>query len=155
MRKSEWVDEGSIVLVGVRELSNATSKAGEEVADVLTLVPSSLYGKLKKTAGVNLILFSHVEKEDPAELANKIRRQQAGEPIEDDDIFDRDDDSDEEEEEYSDEEAGLTGEERQKLKKLKREEKQKKQEQKIAEARKKKQSGGGEGAGSDLDIDKI
>jgi initiation factor 1A len=152
MRKSEWVDEGSIVLIGVRELSNATAKAGEEVADILTLAHPSLYGKLKKVPGVNLILFGQVEKEDAVELAKKIKKQEAGEAIDDDDLFDRDGEDEEEDENSSDSDEGLTGEEKQKKKQLQRQERDKKRDQKIADARKKKED---KGDGSDVDIDNI
>jgi initiation factor 1A len=150
MRKSEWVDEGSIVLIGVRELSNATAKQGEEVADILTLAHSSLYGKLKKLPGVNLILFGQVEKEDAADLVKKIKKQEAGEAIDDDDLFDRD--GEEEEDDSSDSDEGLTGEEKQKKKQLQRQESDKKRDQKIADARKKKED---KGDGPEIDIDAI
>jgi len=153
MRKSEWVDEGAIVLVGVRELSNATAKQGEEVADILTLAHPSLYGKLKKVSGVNPILFGQLEKEDSAELMKKIARQNAGEEIDDDDIFDRGGEEEEDDESgSSDSEEGLTGEEKQKKKQLQRQERDKKRDQKIADARKKKEDKGGN---SDVDIDNI
>jgi initiation factor 1A len=154
MRKSEWVDEGAIVLVGVRELSNATAKQGEEVADILTLAHPSLYGKLKKLPGVNPILFGQLEKEDSAELMKKIARQNAGEEIDDDDIFDRDgeEEGDDDESESSDTEEGLTGEEKQKKKQLQRQERDKKRDLKIADARKKKED---KGDNSDVDIDNI
>ena len=64
MRKSDWVDEGSIVLVGVRSLGTATTERGQEVGDILSLVDTSLYGKLKKQEGVNPLLFTHVETEE-------------------------------------------------------------------------------------------
>lgn len=151
MRKSEWVDEGAIVLIGVRELSNATAKQGEEVADILTLAHPSLYGKLKKIPGVNPILFNQVEKEDHVELQKKIKKQEAGEAIDDDDIFDRD--GEEEDEDSSDSsDEGLTGEEKQKKKQLQRQEKDKKRDQKLADARKKKED---KGDNSDVDIDNI
>ena len=152
MRKSEWVDEGSIVLIGVREISNATSKQGEDVADILTLAHSSLYGKLKKLAGVNPILFGQVEKEDGIELAKKIKKQEAGEALDDDDLFDRDGEDEEEVDDSSDSDEELTGEERQKKKQLQRQEKDKKRDQKIADARKKKED---KGDNSDVDIDAI
>ena len=152
MRKSEWVDEGSIVLIGVREISNATSKQGEDVADILTLAHSSLYGKLKKLAGVNPILFGQVEKEDGIELAKKIKKQEAGEALDDDDLFDRDDEDEEEDDDSSDSDEELTGEEKQKKKQLQRQEKDKKRDQKIADARKKKED---KGDNSDVDIDAI
>lgn len=152
MRKSEWVDEGSIILIGVRELSNATAKQGEEVADILTLAHTSLYGKLKKLPGVNLILFGQVEKEDAVELAKKIKKQEAGEAIDDDDLFDRDGEDEEEDDDSSDSDEGLTGEEKQKKKQLQRQERDKKRDQKIADARKKKED---KGESDEIDIDKI
>ena len=155
MRKSEWVDEGAIVLLGIRELSNATAKAGKEVADILTLVSPSLYGKLKKQPGVNPLLFNQVEKQDAEEKKKRIKAQEEGKPVEDDDIFDRgaEDDEDADDEGASESEDGLTGEEKQKQKQLKREERDKKRDQKLADERKKKEGrGGGE---SDIDIDNI
>jgi initiation factor 1A len=152
MRKSEWIEEGSLVLIGVRELSNATAKQGEDVADILTLAHTSLYGKLKKVSGVNPILFGQVEKEDPFELARKIKAQEAGEAIDDDDLFDRGDEEDEEDQEENLEgDDELTGEERQKKKQLKRQERDKLRDQKIADARKKKE----QNDNSDVDVDAI
>ena len=89
MRKSDWVDEGSIVLVGVRGLGTATTERGQEVGDILSLLDTSLYGKLKKHEGVNPLLFTHVENQNDAELKKKINIQESGGDIEDDDMFER------------------------------------------------------------------
>lgn len=147
-RKSEWVDEGAIVLLGIRQLSTSTSSTSEEVADILTLVDTRLYGKLKKTEGVNILLFSHVEREDSAELRRKIKAQEEGKAIDDDDIFDRGEEDSEEEEEQE-EGDGLTGEERKKAKQQGRDEKKRKQDTKLAEARTRKEDR------DDIDIDAI
>jgi hypothetical protein len=154
MRKSEWVDEGAIVLIGIRELSNAMSKQGEEVADILTLASTGLYGKLKKVPGVNPLLFNQVEKEDQETLNKKIRAQEEGRPVDDDDVFDRDDESESEEEEEEEGEE-LTGEEKQKKKQQQREEKDKKRDQKLAAERRKKEGRDDGGGNSDVDIDAI
>jgi len=90
MRKSDWVDEGSIVLVGVRGLTTSTTERGQEVGDILSLIDITLYGKLKKQEGVNPLLFTHVENQNEAELKKKISVQEAGGDIEDDDMFERD-----------------------------------------------------------------
>jgi len=148
-RKSEWVDTGAIVLIGIRSLGMATSRVGDEVGDILNLVDTQLYGKIKKMEGVNLIIFSHIENEDVNELRRKIKAQEDGEEI-DDDLFDR---GDSDESEDSESEDGKTGEERKKEKAASRELKQKAQTQKISEARAKKTATANENG--DLDIDAI
>jgi initiation factor 1A len=153
-RKSEWVSEGSIVLIGIRELGTATTTKSEEVCDILTIVDSGVYGKLKKMDGVNILLFSSVEKDDAEERARKKKLQEEGK-AEDDDVFDRTNEDDEEgEEEESSDDEGLTGEEKQKKKQAKRELKKKKQDEKIAKGRAVKAAGGRERSDS-VDIDAI
>lgn len=102
MRKSDWVDEGSIVLIGLRGLSTATTFSSGEVADILTIVDTGIYGKLKKMEGVNPLLFTHVENQNLAELKKKIDAQESGVDI-DDDMFERDGEVSEEEEQTRDE----------------------------------------------------
>lgn len=151
-RKSEWVSEGSIVLIGIRELGTTTATKSEEVCDILTIVDTGVYGKLKKMDGVNILLFSAVEKDDAEEKARKKKLQEEGK-AEDDDVFDRDEDDEDDEEESSDDE-GLTGEEKQKKKQANRELKKKKQDEKIAKGRAVKVAGGRERSDS-VDIDAI
>jgi initiation factor 1A len=151
-RKSEWVSEGSIVLIGIRELGTTTATKSEEVCDILTIVDTGVYGKLKKMDGVNILLFSAVEKDDAEEKARKKKLQEEGK-AEDDDVFDRDEDDEDDEEESSDDE-GLTGEEKQKKKQANRELKKKKQDEKIAKGRAVKAAGGRERSDS-VDIDAI
>jgi initiation factor 1A len=86
LRKSDWVDEGSIVLIGIRELSTATTFKGGEVGDIIGIADPGTYGKLKKVPGVNPLIFMHVENVSEAEIKRKIHAQNAGEDA-DDDIF--------------------------------------------------------------------
>jgi initiation factor 1A len=88
MRKSEWVDEGAIILIGMRSLTTATAAKGQEVGDILSVVDTRIYGKLKKEPGVNPLLFTHVEGEDEASMKKKIQAMKSGEAI-DDDVFER------------------------------------------------------------------
>ena len=78
MRKSEWVDEGAIVLVGVRDM----------IGDILHLVDTRLYGKLKQLPETNPLLFTLVENEDAKALTKKIEAVECGEAL-DDEFFDR------------------------------------------------------------------
>lgn len=142
MRKSEWVDEGAVVILAVRELFNAASAGrssdAEDVGDILMTIDRGLYSKMKKKEGVNPLLFAMVEQQDASELRKKVEAQERGEAIEDD-IFDEASDSEEEEEEdSSDSDEGLTGEEKAKKKQMGREAKEKKRAQAIDAARSKK-----------------
>ena len=142
MRKSEWVDEGAIVILSLRELSNGSSSvlkgSEEEVGDILMTIDRSLYSKLKKLPGVNPLLFGNVEQQDEAEMKKKIEAQQRGEKIEDD-VFDDESEDEEEEDGSEDSDEGLTGEEKAKKKQLGREAKEKKRAQAISAARAKKE----------------
>jgi initiation factor 1A len=95
MRKSEWVDEGAIILIGMRSLTTATTVKGQEVGDILSVIDTRIYGKLKKEPGVNPLLFTHVESEDGASMKKKIDALEAGKGI-DDDVFEREGESDSE-----------------------------------------------------------
>lgn len=88
MRKSEWVDEGAIILISIRQLTTATTVKGEEIGDILSVIDTRIYGKLKKQDGVNPLLFTHVEDEDAAAMKKKINALKSGEGI-DDDVFER------------------------------------------------------------------
>lgn len=88
MRKSEWVDEGAIILIGLRSLTTATAVKGQEVGDILSVIDTRIYGKLKKEPGVNPLLFTHVESEDGASMKKKIDALESGKGI-DDDVFER------------------------------------------------------------------
>jgi initiation factor 1A len=88
MRKSEWVDEGAIILIGIRQLTTATTVKGEEIGDILSVIDTRIYGKLKKQDGVNPLLFTHVEDEDAAAMKKKINALKSGEGV-DDDVFER------------------------------------------------------------------
>jgi hypothetical protein len=113
-------------------------------------VDTRLYGKLKKMEGVNILLFSHVEREDSAELRRKIKAQEEGKAIDDDDIFDRGGEESEESDEAEEGgEGGLNGEERKKAKLQGREETKRKQDIKLAEARSRKEDH------DEIDIDAI
>jgi len=138
MRKSDWVEEGSIILIGVRPLSTATTTKGDEVADILSLIEMNIYGKLKKMEGVNQLLFSHIENEDSQEMARKIKAQKEGQDV-DDDVFDRDvnneldeaNDKEEEDDISAPKLTGLAGEEQRKAEELKRQEKSKSRDLEI------------------------
>jgi initiation factor 1A len=141
MRKSEWVDEASLVLLATRGLSNAASGAredAEDVGDILMTIARSLHGKLKKMPGVNPLLFLNVEQQDERDLRNRIQAQERGETFEDDIFEEASDDEEEGSEGGEDSDEGLTGEEKAKKKQLGREEKAKKQTQKLDAARAKK-----------------
>lgn len=126
MRKSDWVDEGALVLIGTRELGNASMGKQQEIGDILSVIDQRIYGKLKKLPGINPLLFSNVENEDDGALKKKINLQEAGEDV-DDDIFERDG---EEEDDDADNDPSLTQEQKE-AKKRAREAKQKERDQKI------------------------
>jgi len=102
MRKSEWVDEGAIILIGIRQLTTATTVKGEEIGDILSVIDTRIYGKLKKQDGVNPLLFTHVEDEDAAAMKKKINALKSGEGV-DDDVFEREGEESEADEADSDE----------------------------------------------------
>ena len=136
MRKSEWVEEGGVVIVAARAISNAmssnTDSKHEPIGDITQVVSKGFYGKLKKMAGVNPLLFTNIEQQDMKEVYEKVKMIEAGMKIEDD-VFDYSESEDEEGEEDSDEE--LNSAEKKEKARQAREEKQKKRDQKIAKAR--------------------
>ena len=93
IRKSEWVGEGSIVVLSLRGLSSASSSSSnaDELGDILQLVDSRLYGKLKKMVGVNETLFVQVEAMDMDQVKKRVAA--GGAATEEDDLFDRNDGS--------------------------------------------------------------
>jgi initiation factor 1A len=104
MRKSEWVEKGLIVVISIRDLSDSrfnTNSADIKIGDIIRIMESSLYGKLKKMENVNPLLFTDIENTSDAEISRRLFAIQQGE-LQDDDIFDRgegeaeaDDDSEE------------------------------------------------------------
>lgn len=154
MRKSEWVDEGTVVLIGVRELQNKATGGGEEVGDILQLVDTRIYGKLKKLPNVNPLLFLDIERQDEKDVRAKAQALKDGQKIEDD-IFASDDEEEEDEgEEDEDSDDGLTGEEKQKKKQAARELREKKRDQKIQKGRSEKANKAGDGT-EEINIDDI
>uniref|UniRef100_A0A6C0KP13 S1-like domain-containing protein n=1 Tax=viral metagenome TaxID=1070528 RepID=A0A6C0KP13_9ZZZZ len=154
MRKSDWVDEGSIVLIGIRDLTTSTTSKGAEVGDILSVIEMQLYGKLKKQEGVNPLLFTHVETEEKSVMARKIQAQESGQNV-DDDVFERDGEASHgEDEEYNNEEepvlTGIEGEEQKKRKEKEREESRKLKDQEISSKRSSKYRSNG-----DVDIDNL
>jgi len=149
MRKSDWVDEGSIVLVGVRDLVTSTTSKGSEVADILAVVEVQTYGKLKKQEGVNPLLFTHVENEEKGAMARKIKALESGQDV-DDDVFEREGERAESESEEEAVLTGLEGEEQRKRKEMEREESRKVKELEISSKRSSKYKDNG-----DVDIDNL
>lgn len=96
IRKNQWVDEGALVLIGIRELGTSTTERGAEIGDILALVDQRIYGALKKQEGMNKLLFTNLEADDAATIQRKVNAIKSG--IDDeDDIFDRNSDEEEEE----------------------------------------------------------
>jgi initiation factor 1A len=91
MRKSEWVEKGLIVVISIRDLSESrfnTNSADIKIGDIIRIMESSLYGKLKKMENVNPVLFTDIENTNDAEISRRLFAIQQGE-LQDDDIFDR------------------------------------------------------------------
>lgn len=93
IRKSEWVGEGSIVVLSLRGLSSASNNVSnaDDLGDILQLVDPRLYGKLKKMVGVNEVLFAQVEAMDVEKVQKRVAA--GGSANEEDDLFDRNDGS--------------------------------------------------------------
>jgi initiation factor 1A len=96
IRKNQWVDEGALVLIGIREIGTSTTEKSTEIGDILALVDPRIYGALKKQEGMNKLLFTNLEADDAATIQRKVNAVKSG--IDDDDIFDRGSGSEEEEE---------------------------------------------------------
>lgn len=115
MRKSEWVSEGAVVLVSLRDITNASAGAGAgsssgeklEIGDILMLVDTRIYGKLKKVPGVNPILFGNLEQQDEGQRKKKADAVAAGNLEEGDDIFSRGSDDEKGDEEDEEEEEKI------------------------------------------------
>lgn len=98
IRKNQWVDEGALVLIGIRELGTSTTERTTEIGDILALVDQRIYGALKKQEGMNKLLFTNLEADDAATIQRKVNAIKSG--IDDeDDIFDRNSEEEEEGEE--------------------------------------------------------
>lgn len=61
MRKSDWVEEGRIVILSIRQLGTSTTTETatkqEEVGDILAIIDPRTYNKVRKEEGVNPVLF--------------------------------------------------------------------------------------------------
>ncbi len=93
IRKSEWVGEGTIVVLSLRGLSSGSAIGGtaEDLGDILQVVDPRLHGKIKKLEGINQALFAQIETQD---IQQVVQRVQQGSTLEDeDDLFDRGGDS--------------------------------------------------------------
>ena len=151
MRKSEWIEPGSLVLISLRELSMATvhGKVSEvkevNIGDIIGLIDPSLVGKMKKLPNVNPILFTNVETRDKALLNKSIKAQEDG-VVEVDDFFSVNSND----EEAEDEDDTLEAAEE----KAARKEKKKAKEQEISSARNMKNAQSNR-ADADIDIDRI
>ncbi len=98
IRKNQWVDEGALVLIGIRELGTSTTERCVEIGDILALIDPGIYGALKKQEGMNKLLFTNLEADDAATIKRKVDAVKSG--IDDeDDIFDRNSEEEEEGEE--------------------------------------------------------
>ena len=89
IRKSEWVGEGTIVVLGLRGLSSGSAVGGnsEDLGDILQVVDQRLLGKLKKIPGINQALFAQIEAQDIQQVVQRVNQ---GSSFEDeDDLFDR------------------------------------------------------------------
>jgi initiation factor 1A len=121
MRKSQWVEPGSIVLISIRDLSMSTvhgSSLDVDIGDIIGLIDHSLIGKMKKVPGVNPLLFTNIEARDKTSLSKSIKAQEDG--VEEDDFFTRGSEDEDEDDEAE---------------KAERKEKKKAKELEIASAR--------------------
>lgn len=146
MRKSQWVEPGSIVLISIRDLSmstvHGTSGASVDIGDIINLVDPTIIGKMKKIEGINPLLFTNIEARDSASLKKSIKALEDG--VEEvDDFFTRGSDEEGEEEE----EDSLEQEE-----KAERKAKKKENELKITAARNAKAR---EAEEADVNVDDI
>ena len=99
MRKSQWVEPGSIVLISIRDLSMSTvhgASSDVDIGDIIGLIDQSLIGKMKKVPGVNPLLFTNIEARDKTSLNKSIKAQEEG--VEEDDFFTRGSDDEDEDE---------------------------------------------------------
>ena len=99
LRKSDWVEEGRIVILSVRQLGTSTTAGNEqEVGDVLAVVDPRTYNKVRKEEGVNSLLFIGAQ-----EFTGDVKKMKAA--TGEDDIFDRSEAPLEDAEESPDEET--------------------------------------------------
>lgn len=96
MRKSQWVDEGSLVLLSLRGMGTGYSSDlhDKDVGDILMVLPNSMASKLKKDPRANSAIFTNVDEQNVKETKRKV---QEGD-VEDDDLFEGNDSEEEEEE---------------------------------------------------------
>ena len=125
LRKSQWCEEGTFVILSLRGLSSGTaSSSSEEVGDILDVVEHSWVSKLKKDDKINRLLFGSEQQKGKGKTENE---------NENDDLFDENDSDDEEDEKESDsEKASKTVEEIEEARKMKanaREKKNKERDQ--------------------------
>lgn len=91
MRKSQWIEEGLIVIISIRDLSNAKNNENSstiEIGDIIELLDTRLYGKMKKIEGINPLLFVDLENRDANERKRNVKAQESG-VGDDEDLFDR------------------------------------------------------------------
>lgn len=155
MRKSEWVSEGSIVVMSLREIGmRILGGQGEDgVGDILSVVDRSLYSKLKKQSGVNAALFTSIENQDILDVKKRV----ADGTLEDDDLFDRGEEESDNSDDSSDSE--MNSEEKKAAKLANRERRAKAKDLKLKSERSSKYFGDGDEKGpsknDDIDIDAI
>jgi len=159
MRKSEWVEKGLIVVISIRDLSESrfnTNSADIKIGDIIRIMESSLYGKLKKMENVNPLLFTDIENTNDAEISRRLFAIQQGE-LQDDDIFDRGEGGAEEEDSQGEGEEGEGQSEDAKLAKaLAMKEKQKTRDAQLQEKRNTKRPSESQGQDEDnVDIDDL
>lgn len=111
MRKSQWIEKGSIVLISLRDLSMSTvhgdNKKDIQNGDIIGLIDPSLIGKMKKIPGINPLLFIDIENRESESLKKSIKAQKDGLVEDEDDFFNRgSEDEDESEGEGEGEEEG-------------------------------------------------
>lgn len=94
IRKNQWVDEGALVLIGIREMGTSTTERTKEIGDILALVDTGIYGALKKQEGMNKLLFTNLEADDATTIQRKVKAIKSG-IYDGDDIFDRNSDEEE------------------------------------------------------------
>jgi len=108
IRKKDWIDKGSLVLLAKRELNGKPKPASasanadpddeeendtftpeevkdDKLGDILQLIDPCLYGKLKKVPGINLALFNDIENQEMKHVQKRVADGIQG----DDDFFDR------------------------------------------------------------------
>ena len=84
LRKSDWVEEGKIVMLSLRDIGSTTASASDpttQVGDILAIIDPRTYNKVRKEDEINPLLFTNVQ--DPDSAAGKRKEAEI------DDIFDR------------------------------------------------------------------